>query len=294
MRLIALIEGWPRTVSITGGALLVAVTGILDYVTGYQLTFSAFFLLPIFILAWLGGQWGGLGGAVASAAARTIVDFMGGRPYPSPLYIVWNTGMRLVLFVVVAQLISIIRQYVDQERAFARIDHLTGAANTRSFMETLKAELERSRRYARRFTIAYFDLDNFKAVNDSFGHAAGDELLKTVVSMIRAHIRVTDVIARLGGDEFALLLPETDESAARAAISKIQSHIEQEMQARSCPVTVSIGSFTCSDATMDVEELIHQADDLMYAAKMEGKNAAKYSGTKATPALEGQHVVPAR
>ncbi len=71
----------------------------------------------------------------------------------------------------------------------------------------MKAEVERSRRYARQFTIAYFDLDNFKAVNDQFGHAAGDELLKAVVDIIRAHVRATDVIARLGGDEFALLLP---------------------------------------------------------------------------------------
>src|SRR5208337_5616943 len=98
MRLLALIERWPRSVSLTVGALLVFVIGVLDYITGYQLTFSAFYLIPIFILAWLGGQWGGLGGAVASAATRTIVDQLGGKPYPSPLYVVWNTGMRLVLF----------------------------------------------------------------------------------------------------------------------------------------------------------------------------------------------------
>src|SRR5271157_1601302 len=279
MRLLALIERWPKSVSLTVGALLVFVIGVLDYVTGYQLTFSAFYLLPIFILAWLGGQWGGLGGAVASAAVRTLVDLVGGRPYLSPLYIVWNTGMRLVLFVVVALLISLIRQYVDQERAFARVDHLTGAANARSFTEMLKAEVERSRRYARRFTIAYFDLDNFKSVNDTFGHAAGDELLKVVVDIIRGNLRATDVIARLGGDEFALLLPETDEDAARAAIAKIQSRIKSEMQSRARPVTVSIGSLTCSDAGLDVDALIQKADDLMYAAKVKGRNTAEYAVT---------------
>ncbi len=138
MHLISWIERWPRSVSIVVGALQVSVIGVLDYLSGYQLSFSAFYLFPIFVLAWLGGQWGGLGGAVASAATRTLVDLLGGRPYPSPLYVVWNTGMRLVLFVVVALLISIIRKYVDQERVFARVDHLTGAANTRSFMEMLK------------------------------------------------------------------------------------------------------------------------------------------------------------
>jgi diguanylate cyclase (GGDEF)-like protein len=276
MRLLALIERWPKSVSVIVGAVLVSVVGVLDYVTGYQLTFSAFYLIPIFILAWLDGQWGGLGGALASAAVRTLVDLVGGRPYLSPLYIVWNTGMRLVLFIVVALLISLIRQYVDQERAFARIDHLTGAANTRSFLEMLKAEVERSRRYSRRFTIAYFDLDNFKSVNDTFGHAAGDELLKAVVQIIRSHVRATDVVARLGGDEFALLLPETDEIAARAAIAKIQSHIKSEMESRARSVTVSIGCVTCSNADLDGDALIQKADDLMYAAKVKGRNMVEF------------------
>jgi diguanylate cyclase (GGDEF)-like protein len=278
MHLIAFLEGWPRTVSIIVGALSIAAIGVLDYVTGYELTFSAFYLLPIFILAWLTGRWGGLTGAAASAAARTVVDVLGGHVYTHALYSIWNMGMRLVLFVVVAFLISILRQYVDHERALARVDHLTGAANKRAFLEMLKSEVERSRRYTRRFTIAYFDLDNFKAVNDSFGHAAGDELLQAVVSIIRAHVRASDVVARLGGDEFALLLPETDEPAARAAITKIQSQILQAMQKKAWPVTVSIGSLTCSDSGEDIEALIRQADDLMYAAKLKGKNAVQYSG----------------
>jgi diguanylate cyclase (GGDEF)-like protein len=277
MRLIAFIEGWPRTVSLFVGALFIAAIGVLDFLTGYELTFSAFYLLPIFILAWLSGQWGGLGGAVASAAVRTVVDVLGGQVYSHPVYAVWNMVMRLAVFAVVAILIATLRKNVDHERALARVDHLTGAANKRAFLEMLKSEVERSRRYTRRFTIAYFDLDNFKVVNDSFGHAAGDELLQEVVSIIRAHVRISDVVARLGGDEFALLLPETDENAARAAITKIQSHILKAMQAKAWPVTVSIGCFTCADGGGDVEELIRRADDLMYAAKLKGKNAVQYS-----------------
>jgi diguanylate cyclase (GGDEF)-like protein len=254
------------------------VLGVLDFLTGYQLNFSTFFLLPIFLSSWLAGPWGGIVVAVASAGERTAIDLFGGRPYPSPWYVVWGTVMRVVLFVVIALLVSVLRRYVDHERALARIDHLTGAANTRSFMETLKAEVERSRRYARRFTIAYFDLDNFKAVNDSFGHATGDRVLQDVVSIIRSHVRVSDIVARLGGDEFALLLPETDEKAARRAITKIQSQIEREMKARSWPVTVSIGALTCSDANVDVEELLQRADHLMYVSKMQGKKRTRISG----------------
>jgi diguanylate cyclase (GGDEF)-like protein len=278
MRLIAFIEGWPKTVSIFVGALLIAVIGVLDFLTGYELTFSAFYLLPIFILAWLSGQWGGLGGAIASAAVRTVVDVLGGQPYAHPVYAVWNMGMRLAVFAVVALLIAILRKNVDHERALARVDNLTGAANTRAFLEMLNSEVERSRRYSRTFTVAYFDLDNFKSVNDSFGHAKGDELLQLVVSIVRSHVRLSDVIARLGGDEFALLLPETDQTAARSAITKIQSHILQAMQAGKWPVTVSIGALTHSGGVEDVEELIRKADNLMYAAKLKGKNSVQYSG----------------
>jgi hypothetical protein len=71
MRLIAFIEGWPKSVSVIVGTLLIVLISVLDYATGYELTFSAFYLVPIFVLAWLSGRWGGLGGAVASAAART-------------------------------------------------------------------------------------------------------------------------------------------------------------------------------------------------------------------------------
>jgi diguanylate cyclase (GGDEF)-like protein len=277
MRLIAFIEGWPKSLAVIAGVLSIAVIGVLDYATGYDLTFSAFYLLPIFIFAWLTGRWGGLAGAVASAVARTAADLLGGHVYSSPLNLVWNMGMRLVLFTAVAILISAVRRNVDHERALARVDHLTGAANTRSFLEMLAAEAERSRRYSRPFTIAYFDMDNFKSVNDSFGHSKGDELLRLVVSIIRSHVRASDVIARLGGDEFALLLPETDETAARSAISKIQSQILKAMQAGKWPVTVSIGSLTSSDGNEDIEDLIRRADNLMYKAKLKGKNSVQYS-----------------
>ena len=278
MRLIAFLERLPPALTIVAGSTLVAAIGILDYLTGYELSFSAFYLLPIFAFAWLLGRWGGIGGALASAAVRTLADVLGGHAYSYVSYAAWNAVMRLALFLVVARLISILKDHVDHERNLARIDHLTGAANKRAFVELLKAEAERSRRYARRFTVAYFDLDNFKAVNDSFGHAAGDELLQTVVTVMRAGLRLTDVVARLGGDEFALLLPETDERAARVAIAKILDQIGYAMKERSWPVTVSVGSLTCAGSDGDVEKLIEQADDLMYAAKLRGKNTVQYSG----------------
>ena len=207
---------------------------------------------------------------------RTIVDIADGRTYSHVLYPVWNTGMRLIVFCVVAVLVSTLKAFVDKQRALARIDHLTGAANKRAFEEVLAAEIERSRRYRRTFTLAYMDLDNFKSINDTFGHDAGDRVLQRVVGVVRSHIRASDVIGRLGGDEFGLLLPEADEPAARSAISKIQSEFTAEMNGLKWPVTVSIGSVTCVADGHEPSTLLGEADRLMYAAKLEGKNAAHF------------------
>jgi diguanylate cyclase (GGDEF)-like protein len=282
MNVIARVESWPKglTMALSGG--LIVVTGVLDFLTGYQINLSAFFLLPIFLLAWVSGFWGGFSGALAAAAARTLVDLFSGRFYPNLFYPAWNSAMRLLMFCFVAVLISTIRAFVDNQRALARIDHLTGAANKRSFEERLQAELERSRRYQRPLTLAYLDIDNFKSVNDTFGHAAGDRLLQTAAAVMGTHVRTSDTVARLGGDEFGLLLPEADEEAARSAITKIQSQFASEMQAHEWPVTISIGSLTCYADGQDVDQLLMKADRLMYAAKLKGKNNAEFAG----PAVE--------
>ncbi|MFA4915140.1 MAG: GGDEF domain-containing protein [Syntrophales bacterium] len=106
-------------------------------------------------------------------------------------------------------------------------------------------EIERSQRHKHPFTVTYFDLDNFKTVNDRFGHSMGDNVLCTVVRYAKTHLRKMDIVARLGGDEFAFLLPETDQVQARVAISKIQISLLDEMYRNDWPVTFSIGVLTC-------------------------------------------------
>ena len=113
-------------------------------------------------------------------------------------------------------LLSSLKRALDRERELSGTDVLTGIRNARSFREVLGAEIERSKRFQRPFTVAYLDLDNFKTVNDCHGHEHGDELLRLVGNTILTGIRKTDTVARLGGDEFALLLPETEYEAAGA------------------------------------------------------------------------------
>jgi len=269
-------EELPVIAAIFLGALLIAIIGYLDYLTGYEISLAAFYILPILILSWGVGRWGGIGGGVACAASRTVADLLAGSSHSSVLPIVWNATTRLIMYLVIAILLVMIRQHSDRQKSLARIDHLTGAVNKRAFSEILDSEAARSRRYQRSFSLAYIDVDNFKSINDSFGHYLGDDLLRVVADVLRSNVRASDTVARLGGDEFALLLPETEEAGAKVAVGKLQRLLNQEMSSRSWPATVSIGCLTCSNVEA-IEPILAYVDSLMYDAKAAGKNTVRYT-----------------
>jgi diguanylate cyclase (GGDEF)-like protein len=259
------------------GFALIPPIGILDYLTGYEIAFSLFYLIPISLLTWVAGRRLGIVACLAGAIVWLIADLMAGSLYSHPAVYAWNTIIRLSFFLIVTLLLSTLRRSLEIERELAHTDYLTGAMNSRFFFEFLQMEIDRFKRYQHPFSLAYIDLDNFKAVNDRFGHMAGDQVLRTVVGHTKSRLRKTDMVARLGGDEFALLLPETDQESAKVAISKIRSSLLQEMQKNRWPVTLSVGVLTCTAALPTRDELVRMADDLMYSAKREGKNAIRFS-----------------
>ena len=178
MYLIDRFERVPTFSIVALGALMVALIGYLDLLTGYRISLAAFYILPIFILSWGAGRWGGIGGGIACAAARTLADLLSGEPYSRALILVWNASTRLTIYLVIAFLLVLVKRYSDGQKELARIDHLTGAVNKRAFGEMLQAEAARSRRYQRPLTIVYLDIDNFKVINDTLGHNSGDNLLR--------------------------------------------------------------------------------------------------------------------
>jgi len=273
---------WHKSTALIVGLCLILAIGAADYATGYEFSLSIFYLIPVSLLAWTAGKWLGLAGALLSASVWIFADVMAGERFSGLFYILWHGATRAGVLGTLAMLFSALRVSIEREKALARVDHLTGAANARSFLEILRNEIDRLHRYGRPFTLAYIDLDDFKAVNDSFGHNIGDTLLQTVVSVIKSRARSTDVVARLGGDEFAVLLPEADQKAARAAITQMRESLLLEMGRRGWPVTVSIGALTCTDWLTGVDELLKQVDDLMYAAKVTGKNSVSFSPKEKT------------
>ncbi len=261
---------------ITIGCLFVAGIGVADVVTGSELAFALFYLIPIVLVTWFSGRNLGLAISVIAAITWFIADALGGQSYSQPAIGYWNATVRLGLFVVVTLLLPALRA-LEREREIARVDHLTGSANRRHCFEVAQTELYRSQRYQRPFTIAYIDLDDFKALNDQCGHRTGDKLLCAVVNRAKSHLRRTDLMARLGGDEFVLLLPEIDEDAAQMTVSKIQPALLDEVRRNDWPVTFSIGVLTYRDGPLTTDELITRADDLMYSVKKSGKNGIAFA-----------------
>ena len=165
-----------------------------------------------------------------------------------------------------------LRERLERERVLSRSDCLTGVYNRRAFLEIAEAELERARRYRHPLSLAFFDLDGFKKINDELGHQAGDELLALVARTIKSCVRRTDCLARLGGDEFALLMPETAQNAAESVIVKVRLALLEATRNAGRSVTCSIGLTTQCPPPASLQEVLSTADGLMYMAKQSGKN----------------------
>jgi diguanylate cyclase (GGDEF)-like protein len=182
----------------------------------------------------------------------------------------------MAIFAVVALLLPALRDALRNAQELSRHDAVTAAENSRHFRELLAGEIARTERSGRPFTLAYFDLDNFKAVNDSLGHAVGDQLLKQCVSTLLRHLRRTDVTGRLGGDEFACLFPDTDQAGAATVLERLHQSLQEEMRTARWPVTFSIGAVTFVGLPRDSDEALHMADELMYGVKRSGKGGLRH------------------
>ena len=159
-----------------------------------------------------------------------------------------------------------------QLQEMAITDFLTGLYIRRYFMSRLQDELLRSERYNKAFSIAMIDIDNFKNVNDSYGHAAGDQALKAAGSFFKKNLRQTDVVARYGGEEFVIFFPETNKKVAYVLAERLRKGFSQIRLDTLPRLSISLGISTYPDDGKDIETLIKNADAAMYSAKQRGRN----------------------
>lgn len=256
--------------------ILVLGIGIVDLFTGFELSFSLFYLAPISLSAWYVGATSGLAISLVSALVWFVADIASGQVYAAEWIYLWNTLIRLGIFIAVTTILARLKSALVFEQTLARIDFLTQAINSRYFYNLAGQEIIRSRRYSHPLTLVYIDLDNFKQVNDRFGHLAGDQVLQQVVQVCKRNLRATDIIARLGGDEFVILLPETDQSAARTVLPRLAMHLRDEIRRDKPFVSCSIGVVSCEGEIPEAVELVKWADRAMYAAKSLGKDQIEF------------------
>lgn len=165
-------------------------------------------------------------------------------------------------------------------RAASVTDALTGAYNRRGFDQRMADELERAARFRQPLSLLLLDVDLFKQHNDAFGHPAGDEVLRTVVRLLLAHVRATDVVARQGGDEFAILLPNTEREGALIMAERFREAVESAIWPGQS-VTITVGAATLPAASDEGENLLAQADEALYAAKGAGRNRVVHAAMTA-------------
>jgi diguanylate cyclase (GGDEF)-like protein len=165
--------------------------------------------------------------------------------------------------------------YHDEIYRLTTVDGLTQISNRRYFEEALEREISRCNRYGREMSLVLIDIDHFKQINDSFGHLAGDAVLKALASTIKARIRKEDVFARYGGEEFALLLPEVSLEGGAAMAEKARKLVEAqkfEFDNQRIPVTVSAGVAALSGTQREPADVVRAADAKLYESKSTGRN----------------------
>jgi diguanylate cyclase (GGDEF)-like protein len=154
----------------------------------------------------------------------------------------------------------------------ANLDPLTQIYNRRKFSEKLNKELQRARRYEHALTLIMFDLDYFKAINDQYGHAQGDNVLQSVAQCLKDNLRNVDLYARWGGEEFIVLLPHIPPNEANLVAEKLRLAISKLVFDQDIKVTASFGISCLQETDEDSLPLIKRADDALYQAKRDGRN----------------------
>lgn len=270
------LERQPQGIVLALALALVFLIFAVDFVTGTEVAVFLFYWVPIALAAWRGGRGPGILVAGLCTLAYVTANFRIAA-VAGPLVLSWNAMIRLGSYLITVLLVVELKHSFDRLRELSQNDFLTGAYNSRAFYRLADQERVRARRYRHALTVAYLDIDSFKAVNDTRGHAAGDALLAAVAQTIRSNLRRSDLLARMGGDEFALLFPETQANAARQIFSKLHRELHSLVQGEGWPVTFSIGAVTFEEPPETTEAMVQKADHLMYSVKNSSKDAIAYA-----------------
>lgn len=263
---------YSRWIWVTAGFVFALIVGVIRYLTGPELSFSIFYIFPVILVTWKVGKWAGLFIASISAASWLVADLMMLNAFSNSIIPFVNETLRLIVFLAISWVTYKLKISLENQKILARTDPLTGILNRRAFLELANLELRKALRFEYSISLIYIDLDNFKKINDRFGHSAGDILLRSVANLINQNIREIDIFGRMGGDEFCILLSKTEQKSAHTVATKLQNELLDLVRKNCWPVTFSMGMVTYDKPPFSVETMIKEADRQMYSAKKKGKS----------------------
>lgn len=278
----------PKAFKVAVCFFLLGLVAAIDYATGVEISVSAFYPLPVVLMAWFAGRRAAVGMAALAALTQLALRIVGEPGLSIRPVFFWNALMELGVYAGLALALGALRDAHARESLLARRDPLTGAANRRAFFERAELEFQRARRLGSALlSVAYLDLDDFKLVNDRFGHEAGDAVLKLVVETIQDRIRSTDLLARLGGDEFAVLMIGADEAQTEVVLDDLRRQLRERLARLPGSVSLSVGAVSLRSDFGSFDEVMAEVDRLMYAAKERAKSAPEAGADTPTARLRG-------
>lgn len=252
-------------------AEIVLIT-FLDYeLAGTYYSLDVLYCIPVIQAARIGAirslrrsdtqtsTWVGAICAVAWSMAEATIIW---PHYPLDAFLL-NIFTRSVTFTVLGRVVT----KLWREREYSRKDALTELANRLELTERFEAEQLRSERSKRPYSLLFIDIDQFKLLNDSYGHHVGDAALKAIAGILKDNSRSLDTAARIGGDEFVLLFPDTNEYICAILVKRIRLAAERKFETEGWAISLSIGHVTVTGRERSFEEILHEADEKMYSIK---------------------------
>lgn len=261
-----------RNTTLLVSVALFSAIAVADYLTPPELNLTFLYVFVILLVCWNVGTRAGIVFAALSSAMQFITFSESMGLSLDPLYRYVALGNRAFTFLVVVGLTAPLRQLYEREQRTSRVDFLTNVLNRMALYELLSIELARNQRMGNPFSVAYLDCDNFKDINDRFGHEEGDLLLRAVARTIKRTLRITDAVARFGGDEFVVLLPDTGSDTALEIMGRLRTELDRLAAQGNWPVTFSIGLGVFNRPGLSPEDIVHRCDTLMYRVKNQRKN----------------------
>ncbi len=272
---IALYLKHPRTLAFALGALMLAVILAVHRLVGFTSAFLPLYILPIWISTRLGGRRIGIVLVSMTTASNAMADYWTAHQTASPT--LWlDSLIRFISFGSLMLLFAYLEESLSHYRTHARQDPLTGLWNRRALGELALPALNRARRREEAFTVAVLDCDNFKALNDTHGHHAGDRALQLLAEVLERTLRSTDLIARTGGDEFVVVLRNSQRSEVEAVFERIDNSFTDAVRKKGWRSSLSMGFATLKPEHQTLDDLIQEADDQMYRHKVLQKQSQLY------------------